>query len=95
MSFLKTEGFQPSIDSDGDIKFKRQGDVYYVIVSDSDSNPMYLRLIKQFDYSGGINKGNIDGYARDVNKYKMWLTSTRCVNWSLMRIRLPFVWRCI
>ena len=71
MSFLKTEGFQPSIDEDGDIKFKRQGDVYYVIISDSDSNPMYLRLIKQFDFSGGITKSNIDNYAREVNKYKM------------------------
>ena len=32
-AFIKAEGFQPTIDNDGDIKFKRQGNIYYVIIS--------------------------------------------------------------
>ena len=36
MSFLRNEGYSPSYDSDGDIQFKVQGDLYYVIVKEVD-----------------------------------------------------------
>ena len=34
LNYLKQEGYMPSIDSDGDVKFKSQGDTYFVIASD-------------------------------------------------------------
>lgn len=71
-SFLKNEGFQPSIDDDGDIKFKRQGDVYFVCVSDKDSSPYYVRLSKYYSYDGErLTRSKIGAYAEEVNKYKM------------------------
>lgn len=71
MSFLREEGYQPSIDSDGDIKFKRQGDVYFVIVSVKDSSPYYVRLTKFFSYGERITRTNINRYADEINQYKM------------------------
>lgn len=44
LNFLKEEGFTPEIDSDGDIKFKRQGGVYFVVISDANTSPMYVAL---------------------------------------------------
>lgn len=41
-NFLKEEGFTPEIDKDGDIKFKRQGDTYFVIIDAANESPMYL-----------------------------------------------------
>lgn len=34
LNYLKEEGYMPSIDSDGDVMFKSEGDTYYVIASD-------------------------------------------------------------
>ena len=70
-SFLKSEGYQPSIDSDGDIKFKRQGDVYFISVSDKDSEPYYVRLTKYYTYGERLNKTKISMAAPEINKYKM------------------------
>ena len=36
MTYLKSEGYQPSIDGDGDVKFKVEGKSYYIIVSEKD-----------------------------------------------------------
>ena len=55
-SYLKSEGFQPEIDDDGDIKFKRQGDTYFVKVSATDENPMYVTLSKYYQYSDKISR---------------------------------------
>ena len=48
MSFLKEEGYMPEIDSDGDIKFKSEGNDFYVTVSATDENPMYVTLFRVF-----------------------------------------------
>lgn len=69
-SFLKEEGYQPSIDSDGDIKFKRQGDVYFITVSDKDSFPYYVKLSKYFGFNDTYTKTKISIYAIEVNQYK-------------------------
>lgn len=70
-SFLKDEGYQPSIDSDGDIKFKRQGDVYFISVSDEDSSPYYVSLSKYYSYTDKLTKTKINLYAQEINQYKM------------------------
>ena len=43
-SFLKTEGFSPEIDSDGDIKFTKSGVIYWIVISDVDESPLYVSL---------------------------------------------------
>lgn len=58
MSFLKEEGYMPEIDSDGDIKFKSEGNNFYVTVSATDENPMYVTLFRVFS--------NPDDYSADV-----------------------------
>lgn len=70
-SYLQEEGYQPSIDSDGDIKFKRQGDVYFISVSENDESPYYVRLSKYFSYSDKISKSKIALYYETINQYKM------------------------
>lgn len=70
-SFLQSEGFVPTIDSDGDIKFKRNGDTYYILVSDNNKSPMYIKLAKYFNYSETVTKTKINLYAAEVNLYKM------------------------
>lgn len=44
LSFVKTEGYTPSIDSDGDIKFKHDGDPYWVEITPYDDG-YYVSLI--------------------------------------------------
>jgi hypothetical protein len=44
VNHLKAEGYLPEIDSDGDIKFKVSGDVYYIIVNDDD-----LRFFQMYE----------------------------------------------
>ena len=70
-SYLQEEGYQPSLDSDGDIKFKRQGDVYFICVSATDESPYYVRLSKYFSYSDKISKSKIALYYEAINQYKM------------------------
>ena len=47
-NFLKEEGFMPELDSEGDIKFKSEGQPYYISVSKTDKNPMYVVLFRSF-----------------------------------------------
>ena len=70
-SYLHEEGYQPSLDSDGDIKFKRQGDMYFICVSSTDESPYYVRLSKYFSYSDKISKSKIALYFEAINRYKM------------------------
>lgn len=58
-SFLKQEGFMPEIDSDGDIKFKREGNTYYVRIDKANKSPMYLRLQSYYNYSDNLSKSKI------------------------------------
>ena len=42
LDFLKTEGFLPNIDTDGDIYFKYQGKI--IIISVNEKDPLYYRM---------------------------------------------------
>ncbi len=44
LNFLKEEGYMPSLDSDGDVKFKSQGDTYFVVASDYDDG-CYVKVM--------------------------------------------------
>jgi hypothetical protein len=43
LTYLRGEGYQPEIDSDGDIQFKAEGRTLYIIVYDTDLN--YFRIV--------------------------------------------------
>ena len=70
-SFLKAEGFQPMIDQDGDIKFKRQGSTYFITVSSKDDSPMFIRLLKGFSYNDNLTLTKLTLAATEINRYKM------------------------
>lgn len=70
-SFLKTEGFQPSIDSDGDIMFKRQGKTYYVVISADNIKPLFVALSRYFKYDEDVTVTKASFYAQEIAKYKM------------------------
>ncbi len=82
-SFLRNEGYLPTIDEEGDIKFKIQGDVYFVIVSDIDSSPYYVRLAKFYSYGETFNKQKILSLMPEINKYKMLKLQSNESNFSL------------
>ena len=71
LSYIKAEGFQPTIDDDGDIKFKRQGDIYFVIIGEKDTEPMYVTLTKYYSYGTSLTKTKVTLAATEINKYKM------------------------
>ncbi|MBR1923195.1 MAG: hypothetical protein IJ838_05550 [Paludibacteraceae bacterium] len=68
-SFLRDEGYSPTIDDDGDIRFKYEGDSYYVLVSSSDTNPMYIAFVKYFSCSAERGRFLAQN-AREFNLYK-------------------------
>ncbi|MGU5695448.1 T3SS (YopN, CesT) and YbjN peptide-binding chaperone 1 [Aeromonas veronii] len=43
MSYLTYEEYKPEIDSDGDVRFKRDGNVYYIDVNERD--PEFFRIV--------------------------------------------------
>lgn len=43
MEYLQAEGYQPSVDADGDVRFKAEGFTYYIIVDEKDER--YFRLL--------------------------------------------------
>jgi hypothetical protein len=69
-TFLKEEGFMPEIDSDGDIKFKREGVKYYVKIYEKDKSPMYLALFAQFNYPSDYPKDIAKMATIELNFYK-------------------------
>ena len=69
-AFLQEEGFMPEIDSDGDIKFKKEGSIYYIKVYSSDTSPMYVALSLGFNKPEGYSDEAIKIAANELNLYK-------------------------
>ena len=69
-AFLQEEGFMPEIDSDGDIKFKKEGSLYYIKVYSSDTSPMYVALSLGFNKPEGYSDEAIKIAANELNLYK-------------------------
>lgn len=68
--FLKEEGFMPEIDSDGDVKFKKEGKTYYVVINKKNESPMFLELIYPCNYSEKYPSDIVNMAATELNKYK-------------------------
>ena len=69
-NFLKEEGFMPELDSDGDIKFKSEGQAYYISVSKTDENPMYVVLFRSFNNPDEYSAETIAMASTKLNIYK-------------------------
>ena len=52
-SYLQSEGYAPSIDSDGDIAFKYQGSNYYIICENW-NNMVYVNIFSLLDIEGAL-----------------------------------------
>lgn len=69
-NFIQQEGYMPEIDEDGDIKFKKEGETFYVMVNSSDVSPMYVVLSKSFNNPEGYSPQAIKLAASQLNFYK-------------------------
>lgn len=68
--YLRTEGYVPEIDSDGDIKFKKEGDTFFVSVSKSDTSPYYVSLLSYYNYEKALSKEKIAAALEELNLWK-------------------------
>lgn len=68
--YLRTEGYVPEIDSDGDIKFKKEGDIFFVSVSKTDSSPYYVSLLSYYNYEKALSKEKIAAALEELNLWK-------------------------
>ncbi|EDN67587.1 conserved hypothetical protein, secreted [Beggiatoa sp. PS] len=50
-NYLKKEGYFPKIDSDGDVNFKKEGDVYFIDVRSQQEDPQYFRIVHPLFWS--------------------------------------------
>ena len=69
-SFLQQEGFVPSIDSDGDVAFKSEGNSFWVSVSAEDDVPMYTSLNIGFTKPDDYSLTAMKLAAAELNYYK-------------------------
>ena len=70
LNFLKEEGFCPTIDEDGDICFKKEGDLYYVIVDNKEESPFYLVISLGRRMEEGYDMAKALPIVYEVNHYK-------------------------
>lgn len=92
LEFIKEEGYSPTVDSDGDIKFKIEGRTHYIVIYNEES-PQYVTFM-----TSGFQVGGEDGFdyvtsvlaANEVNKQKrtvkLYVTNTSVG----VRIEMPF-----
>lgn len=69
-NFLREEGFMPEYDTDEDIKFKSEGLTYYIRVSKTDENPMFVVLFRQFNNPEDYSLETIVMASKNLNLYK-------------------------
>jgi len=76
LSYLRTEGYAPSIDSDGDVKFKVQGDTYYVVVQEYDDG-YYVKVEAFMNAEDANRRGVLEACNGTMASYKYvrcWLS---------------------
>lgn len=68
MSYLRNEGYAASYDSDGDIQFKLEGNIYYVIVKELDEGYAYVEVRAPFEVDSSFNE--LLSMANELNRGK-------------------------
>jgi hypothetical protein len=56
VTYLKSEGYQPSVDSDGDVNFTVQGQKYYINVMENDLQSFQIVLSNFLDIGAASNR---------------------------------------
>jgi len=56
VSYLRGEGYNPTIDSDGDVNFTAHGHRFYINTIDGDLNSFHLVLLNFLDIGGASNR---------------------------------------
>lgn len=70
MSFLRYEGYMPELDNDGDIKFKKEGTVYFVRVDSNETSPMYVVLFTLYNKPSNYDINVVKLASAELNFYK-------------------------
>ena len=70
MNYLKVEGFMPEIDSDGDIRFKKEGTVFFVRVDPDENSPMYVALFSLYNKPSNYSSDVVKLASAELNFYK-------------------------
>ncbi|MBQ2124100.1 MAG: BACON domain-containing protein [Bacteroidaceae bacterium] len=69
-NYLRTNGYNPSIDEDGDIKFVYDDRKHFISIYANDTDPMYLTLSLGFNYGETFTKEAISQYINEIGFYK-------------------------
>ena len=69
-NYLRTNGYNPSIDEDGDIKFVYDDRKHFISIYANDTDPMYLTLSLGFNYGETFTKEAISQHINEIGFYK-------------------------
>jgi hypothetical protein len=68
VSYLKEQGYQPSVDSDGDVRFKAEGSTLYIGVDEKDSQSFRIVLPNFWKIESPEEKAKAYEAANSVNR---------------------------
>ena len=72
--YLYRQGYNPEEQSDG-LKFKSEGDNYYIEIDPTEKSPMYLRMCRYVKYDDVVTRNKIWKKLNDCNsKYAIKVT---------------------
>ena len=70
VTFLKEEGYVPEITTDGSIKFKIEGIIYFITLDERDTDPLYYTMSATFNYGDVVTRAKMDNIIAEINLYK-------------------------
>ncbi|MCL2213740.1 MAG: hypothetical protein FWC06_00890 [Treponema sp.] len=80
VAYLRSEGYQPSVDSDGDVNFTAQGHRFYIDVLDTDLTSFHLVLTNFLDIGGESNRlralNAASAVTRTTKVVRLYITSS-------------------
>lgn len=66
--YLRKQGLHPEKESDG-LRFKSEGDTYYIEIDKEAKDPMYICLRRYVKYNEKLSKNKISKNLNDYNSY--------------------------
>lgn len=67
--YLTQEGYAPTIDSDGDVKFKCEGDIYYVY-ADTYDDGYYVKVMALMNAADASRRGVLEAVNETMRSYR-------------------------
>lgn len=68
--YLKENGYTPTIDDDGDIKFNYDNLYHYIVIYESDLSPMYVTMYLPYTYGTTYTKEFVKRNINEIGYYK-------------------------